>query len=167
MEVIRDFEFLRGRQYQIVVKELSVAAANVSETFRFKSPYNVASHSPDENGLNCEDGHMAYHELYTVASEAVATFAHLYAYGVSKCKYLTLLFGRPILNLQHFNCPFPTSFNRKYWCSISCHRFPNINCATKTAHSLYDWLMYHLQTKSYVKCPNDMTRHTAKFVSAT
>jgi len=27
--------------------------------------------------------------------------------------------------------------------------------------------MYHLQTKSYVKCPKDMTRHTAKFVSAT
>jgi len=38
MEVVIDFEFLRGRQNEIVVKELSVAASNVSETFRFKSP---------------------------------------------------------------------------------------------------------------------------------
>jgi len=60
----------RGRQNEIVVKELSVAAANVFETFRFKSPYIMASHGSDENGLNWEDGHIAYHELYTVASEA-------------------------------------------------------------------------------------------------
>ena len=31
MEVVIDFEFLRGRQNEIVVKELSVADANVSE----------------------------------------------------------------------------------------------------------------------------------------
>jgi len=47
---------------------------------------------------------------------------------------------------------------------MSCHKFPNINFATKTAHSPYDLLMYHVQTKFYVKCPKDMTRHTAKFV---
>ena len=65
----------------------------------------MASHGPDENGLNSEDGHIAYHVLYTVASEAVAGFAHLYAYGVSKCKFLTELLGRSILNLQDFNFP--------------------------------------------------------------
>jgi len=85
MEIIIDFEFLRGPKNEIVVKELSGAAANVSETLRFKSPYIKASHGSDENGLNWEDGHIAYHELYTVASDAVAGFAHLYAYGVSKC----------------------------------------------------------------------------------
>jgi len=79
MEVVIDFEFLRGRQNEIVVKELSVTAANVSDIFRFKSPYTMASQDSEENGLNWEDGHIAYHELYTVASEAVAGFAHLYA----------------------------------------------------------------------------------------
>jgi len=44
----------------------------------------MASHISDENGLNWEDVHIAYHELYTVASEAVCGFAQLYAYGVSK-----------------------------------------------------------------------------------
>ena len=119
MEVVTEFEFLRGRQNEIVVKEFSVAAANVSETFRFKSPYITASHGSDKYGLNWEDGHIAYHEFYTVASDAVAGFAHPYAYGVSKCKFPTGILGRPILNLQVFNCPLPTSFNHKYWCSMS------------------------------------------------
>jgi len=105
MEVVTDFEFLRGRQNEIVVTEISVVAANVSESFSLKSPYIMASHGSDENGFNWEDGHIAYHELYTVASEAVAGFAHLYAYGVSDCKFHTELLRRPILNLQDFNCP--------------------------------------------------------------
>jgi len=48
------FSFLRGRQNEIVVKDLSVAAA-VTETFRFKIPYNMAFYGSDENGLNWED----------------------------------------------------------------------------------------------------------------
>ena len=161
-----DFEFFRVCQNEIVVKELSVAAANVSEIFCFKSPYVIASPGTNENGLIWEDVHIAYHELYTVARDALARFAHLYACGVSKCKFLTEYLWRSILNLQDFNCPLPTSSNHKYWCSMSCHKFPNINCSTITTHSLYDWLIYHLQAKYYVKCPKDMTRHTAKFVSA-
>jgi len=67
-----------------VVKELSVAANNMNDSFRFKT-----SHGSDENGLNWEDGHIAYHDLRTVGSEAVAGFAHLYCYGITKCKFLT------------------------------------------------------------------------------
>jgi len=52
MEVVIEFKFLRGRQNEIVVTELSVVAANVSENFRFKSPYIMTSHGSDENGLN-------------------------------------------------------------------------------------------------------------------
>ena len=39
MEVVIDFEFLRGSTNEIIEKELSIAAANVSDSFRFKSPY--------------------------------------------------------------------------------------------------------------------------------
>ena len=127
----------------------------------------MATHGSDENGLNWDDGDRNYHQLFTVVSEAVAGFAHLYSYCVTKCKYLADVLGRPILNLQDFNCSQPTTFNHKRWCSLLCHKFHNVNCATNIAHSLYDCLMYHLQTKSYVKCPKDMTRHSAKFVSAT
>ena len=36
----------------------------------------------------------------------------------------------------------------------------NVWCATKHAHSLYEWLVYHLH-KMYFTCPEDMTRHSA------
>jgi len=49
-----------------VVKELSVAANNMNDSFRFKIPYIMTSHGSGENGLNWEDGHIAYHNLYTV-----------------------------------------------------------------------------------------------------
>ena len=166
MEVVIDFEFLRGRQNEMVVKELSVAAKNMIDSFRFNSPYSITSQGLDVNGLHWEDGHIAYHDLYMVVSVAVAGFAHLYCYGVTKFKFLTELLRRPILNLQDFNCPQPTSLNHTRWFSLPCHKFPNVNCAPKTAHSLYDWSMLQLQTKSYVRCPKVMTRHTAKFVSA-
>jgi len=59
------------------------------DSFRFKSPYSMTSQGSDENGLNCEDGHIAYHYLYVVVSETVAGFPHLYCYGVTKYKFLT------------------------------------------------------------------------------
>jgi len=82
MEVVIGFEFLKGRQGEIVVKELSVAANNMNDSFRLRSPYTMTSQGSDENGLNWEDAHIAYHDLYTVVSEAVAGFAHLYCYGI-------------------------------------------------------------------------------------
>jgi len=36
----------------------------------------MASQSPDDKAIPWEEGNIAYHELYTVASEAVARFAH-------------------------------------------------------------------------------------------
>ena len=120
----------------------------------------------DENGLNWDDGYIPYHKLFTVVKEAVAGFAHLYSFGITKCKWLSELLGQPILDLQHFNCSQPSEFKPKFSCSMPCHKFPNVSCATKNAHSLYDWLKYHLQTKSYVRCPKHMTRYTSKFISA-
>jgi len=114
MEIVIDFEFLRGRTNEIIVKEISIAAANVSDSFRFKSPYLISPHGSVENRLNWDDGHIAYSELYTVASEAVAGFAHLYSYGVAKFAFLTELLSRPVLNMQDFNCLLPKYFNPKY-----------------------------------------------------
>jgi len=59
----------------MVVKELSVACAAASETFRFKSPYKMADDVSSENGLNWADGHIEYKELHKVLTEAVAGFA--------------------------------------------------------------------------------------------
>jgi len=78
-ETVIDYEFLRGRQNETVVKELCVASAIASETFRYKPPYKMPHHASIENGINWMDGHIEYKELHTVLYEAVVGFAHLYA----------------------------------------------------------------------------------------
>ena len=109
MDVVIDFEFFRRRQKEIVVKELPVAAKHVSESFRSKSPYSMSSHGTYENRFNWEDGNIAYHDLYTMTSEALADFAHLHGYGITKCTFPSELLSRPILNQQDFNCLRSTS----------------------------------------------------------
>jgi len=52
-----DFKVLRSRQNEIV-KEVSVAAENVIETFHFKSPYPMTAHGSDENSLSWADGQL-------------------------------------------------------------------------------------------------------------
>ena len=59
-------EFLRGRQNETFVKELCVASAAVSQTFRFKSPYKMADHGSSQNGLNWADG-MLNIKIYTLS----------------------------------------------------------------------------------------------------
>jgi hypothetical protein len=55
-------------------------------------------HDNSVNGLNWDDGHIPYTELSSVLNEAVAGFAHLYAYGDSKFTLISQLLGRPVHN---------------------------------------------------------------------
>ena len=126
----------------------------------------MADHGSSENGINWADGHIVYNDLDTVITESVASFVHLYANGVSKVTYLSRLTGRTIHNLEYVDCRTPHSFNHKHWCTMPCPKFPKFAWAIKMAHCLYDWLMHYMQTKDYVKCPSDITRHTASFISA-
>ena len=124
-EAVIDYEFLRGRQNETVVKERFVVSVAASEKFRFKPPYKIADHGSSENGINWIDGHIDYRELHTVLNEAVAVFVHLYAYGVSKCTFLAGMTGRPNHNLEDINCPRPTLSITN--AGVPCHAtsFPN------------------------------------------
>ena len=117
-EALIDFAFLRGQQNETGVKELCVAIATDGKTFRFNSPYKMLDHGSFENGINWTVGHIEYKDLHTVVTEAVASFAHLYAYGVSKVTFLSSLTGRTIHNLEDVDCPTPDSFNHKHWCTM-------------------------------------------------
>ena len=49
---------------------------------------------------------------------------------------------------------------------MPCHKnYLNYRCATRNAHTLFKWLMHHLQSRNYIACPPDFTRHTASFNS--
>jgi hypothetical protein len=52
MEVLIDYETLKGLNYEPMVKELSLAADNIAETFHFPSPYKMGPHGDADNGIN-------------------------------------------------------------------------------------------------------------------
>jgi hypothetical protein len=137
-----------------MVKELSLAADNVAETFHFASSFKMALHGDVDNRLHWADGHITYEQLFSVLSEAVAEYAHLYAYCTSKCAFPTGVLGLTVINLQEFGCLPPTNFRPKFNCFMSCHKFPNIRCATKHARSFYDWLLYLFHTKEMSDAPS-------------
>ena len=95
MEVVIDYEFLKGSQDEVVIKELSVADEKVVHLLHFQSSYAMTPYAYAENGLNRDDGHIPYRQLETVLSEEVAGYAHLYSYGASKYEFLSELLGRP------------------------------------------------------------------------
>jgi hypothetical protein len=86
-----DYEVLRCRQNEEVVKEVLVPAENVVETFHFKSPYIMTAHGSDKNGLSWSDGQLDYDKLRETINEAVSGYPHLYAYGIAKTRFLTEL----------------------------------------------------------------------------
>jgi len=166
MEVVIDYECLTAAKGEVVVKELSVEEKDVLRTLNFRKPYPMDPHRSGENVLNWDDGIVPYNLLETALSETVARYAHKYSYGAQKCQFLSGLIDRPVPNLEDFGCPNRHKLGSGYSWVQHCHGFSDISCATRNAHSFYKWLMYHFQTKSYVKCPKEITRHDSVFISA-
>jgi len=166
MECVVAIEFLRGRDEELVAKEVAIVSKNVIQTHHFMSPYAHYFYNDTSNGLGWDDGFLAYDKLYTVLSEVTANFAHVYSYGTATCQFLKDLLHIPVHDLQTLNCPDPHKLNSDYRCFMTCHKnFIDVRCAVRHAHVLYNWLEYHITTKQYVRCPKDMTRHTAMFSS--
>ena len=88
MEIVIDYEYLRGAKGEIIVKELSLATKDVLHTFNFRNPYPMNLHGPEKCGLNWDDGIVPYNLLETALSETIARYAHLYSYGATKCQFL-------------------------------------------------------------------------------
>ena len=88
-------------------------------------------HGESENGVNLDDGQIPHNQLSLVLNDAVAGFAHLYAYGDSKCTLISQLLGRPVHNLEDYNCPSLRFFRPNFCCTKPCHRNPSFRCATR------------------------------------
>jgi hypothetical protein len=132
MEVVIEYESLPGANNEPVVKELAIAAKDVVHTYHFQAPYHMQHHGSDENGLNLGDGSVEYDKLETVLSKRVSNYAPLYASGASKCKFISHLINRTVLNLEVFRCPTPVKFVPEHRCWLPCHKFPNMRCSSKT-----------------------------------
>ena len=136
MEVVIDYEYLSGAHCEEVNKEISVASENALETFRFLPPYCVDPHRYDQSGISWHDGIIAYLSLFQTLTEATANFAHIYAKGTAKCKFVANLLDSTVQNLDTFGCSSRKSFRMTTGCSLSCHKFPDKSCAARNAFSL-------------------------------
>jgi hypothetical protein len=105
----------------------------MSETFHFKSHYPMTAHGYVENGLSWADGGIDYDTLRKTIYEAVSGYAHLYAYGVAKTKFLTTLLAQPVRNLEDLKCPPPHGLEAQFSCSMPCHKnYQNYSCQHET-----------------------------------
>jgi hypothetical protein len=157
-------ELLQGKR-ELVIKELDVVSRGVIQTFLFSAPYPMAPHGSIESGLNWDDDHIAYAQVQTVLTEAVANYDHLYARGYDKCELLIGILNRPLHNYEDIQGPDPQERKSDVHCHLTCQAFPHMRCATRNAYALHCWLEYFFKTKSYLKCPSNHGRHTARFAS--
>jgi len=167
MECVIAVEFLRAQNGEMVAKEVAIVSKTCMQTHHFKSPYPNYYHSgSDEIGISWDDGFISYDQLFTVLDESTKNFAHVYSYGADTCNFLQQLLQVPVHDLQKLACPEPHKLHSDYTCYLTCHKnYSDLRCAMKHAHALFTWLEYHLQTKRYVRCPKDKSRHTAAFSS--
>jgi hypothetical protein len=164
MEATIDIEFLQGRDER-VIKEVAIISDDVLQSFLFLAPYPMDPHGSKESGLNWSDGQIPYERLPKVRSEVVAPYDHLYARGYEKCELLHDILQRPIHNYEDLQCTDPKELKSNVHCYLSCHAFTDMQCEARNAYAQHCWLKYHLQSKSYIKCPNNFGRHTAQFAS--
>jgi len=82
----------------------------------------MSAHDSEVNGLSWTDGQLDYAKLTETISESVSRYAHLYAYGTAKTKFLTTLLGQPVRNLEDFQCPPPHGLKAQFICSMPCHK---------------------------------------------
>jgi hypothetical protein len=120
MEATIDIELPPGIN-ELVIKELAVVC-DVIQTFLFRPPYPMEPHGSEENGLNWSDGYIPYDQVFTVLSEAVALYDHLYARGEEKSKLRDIL-NRPIHNYETLDCPDPMELKSSFHCYLTCHTF--------------------------------------------
>ena len=126
----------------------------------------MKAHGSDKNGLSWGDGQLDYDKLHDTISEAVSGYAHLYAYGIEKTRFIAELLAQPVRNLEDLECHQPHGLKAQFSCSMHYHKnYLKYSCATRNAHTLFKWLKHHLHSGAYISYTPEFTRHTASFNS--
>ena len=110
-------------------------------------------HGSKENGLNWDDGFIHYSQIQTVVTEALASYDHLYARGSTQFDLLGDILNRPIHNYEDLGCPAPKELKSNVHCYLTCHAFPDMQCAARNAYGQHCWLQYHFSKKPILNVP--------------
>jgi hypothetical protein len=98
--LVVDFNFLDGRDGEIMVKELAFAdsQSNRVSSYLFKCPYtwgkvvafNARFNNTLEHGCNWNDGYIFYSELETILHREASSAVSIYCFGAKKSAFIRL-----------------------------------------------------------------------------
>jgi hypothetical protein len=142
-----DFNFYRGIDDVMVVKEMAVFAPNehMHQMWVFEAPYlesEIPAPSRTYNNKNLkpllqikwEDGDVLYHKFPTILANATIRYDEIYVFGKEKCNFVSDTLMREVFNLS----PMINEFERmqkQYKCDLHYlrgeHRCKNHSPADK------------------------------------
>jgi hypothetical protein len=168
--LVIDFNYLLGRDGEIVVKELAFVDRqdNRISTYFFKSPYdweeipaftrkmNIAI----DHGCNWDDGHILYSELDNVLQREISSTVAIYCLGAMKAEFISSLISNTVIDITQLGCPRLIDINLPtFSCSLPCHNRLKYDCALRSAYSIAQWLNFKMLAEQYVKCPSQPGYH--------
>lgn len=98
-----------------------------------------------EHGICWEEGNIGYDRVASVLRRACCRATALYAHGSAKCRVLSNLLGRSVIDLSgEFTCP---PVDKMALCGVECllpcHAVPMMHCAMRSASVYALWLEYY------------------------
>jgi hypothetical protein len=170
---IIDFDYLKGRNGEIVVKELAIVGivkeqVNINQSYLFLPPYPETDLSEEirceNNGLIQQThsipwcaGHTEYSKLREILTNIFATyFSHtgkedfmIFAKGNQKVMFLSTLLVCIVNDLDAEGCPKARNLQlpRAMVCMFS-HK--NVHCALHNCNKYAEWLRHYIRKQAYL-----------------
>jgi len=160
--IVTDFTFMEGRDNGIVDKELAVADSysNRVSSYVFRRPYgweevpmfNARMNQAIGHGCNWNNGDVLYSELETVIHREAPSAVAIYCFGPQKSNFISGLIDRTVIDITQGLTELADISLPAISCTFACHKSKHV-CALRTAHSLAQWLKFHILSLQYANCP--------------
>jgi len=149
-----EMECLRGRNNELIVKELAICSDNCLNVYNFRPPYEEVKWNREENrwiennlnGFGWYDGDISYYKLITIVRKTGRMFKNIYTKGLEKYKLLEKILGptNKLWNLDDFNVPKHRAINCAVArCLFHQHKFINgkdLVCSVVKSMKYVGWI---------------------------
>ena len=150
-----EMECLRGRNNELIVKELAICSDNCLNVYNFPPPYEEVKWNREENrwiennlnGFGWYDGDISYYKLITIVRKTGRMFKNIYTKGLEKYKLLEKILGSTtgnLWNLEDFNAPKHKTINCIVArCQFHMYKFMNgkdLVCSVEKSMKYVGWI---------------------------
>jgi hypothetical protein len=162
---VLEVECLRGKEGELVIKELAICNERSLQQYIFRPPYVLIGHNARSckpmnewtkrnlNGFGWYDGHVDYARLHGIMNNIGRGCCGgggnniaptLYTKGEEKASLLSSLIGYPVQDLTKFGAPKQKAINlpcvQKCWFHGTNYSNRQHQCALEKAVKFYYWL---------------------------